>query len=281
MRMAKLVWNKPVLAVDASYAVFHRFFALRRWERMSGQRSCEPDCSMSSEKELIAFGDSFKSMLVNHMRTHGVLPTNTILMLDCPRSEIWRRDLLPSYKESRPVPNDFSPNIFAFFRESVVPELVSGLGVQAVGFARAEADDVAGAIAKMAAEQEHCDLTILTGDCDLAQLEIPGKIKVVDMKGESLLAKATKKVGCCNDAETYLAIKILQGDRGDNIPPARERLGPKTALRMSLDQGLLDAFLSNPENRCRYELNRDLIDISRMPVDIANGLCSALAAIVE
>jgi len=279
--MPLLDWSQPVLAIDSSYAVFHRFFALRRWERLSGQRDPEPDSSPCTDTELVSFGDSFKSMVVAHMRSLRVPPGNTVMLIDCPRSEIWRRDVLPTYKDSRPTPGDFSPNVFAFFRECLVPELVSEFSVHTIGFDRAEADDAAGVLARVAVESGAHDVTILSGDCDLAQLEVPGRIRVVDMKGVGLLERVTKKLGCDNDAATYLAVKILQGDRGDNIPAARERLGPKRALKLSDDPALLTAFLQDEGNRLRYERNRTLIDISKMPADIEAGLRAALSAIVE
>lgn len=262
--------RRPVmLAVDASYAVFHRFFAMRRWERMSGIRGADLDPGPMSDDDLVAFADSFRQTLMSQARMYDA--AEIVLMIDCPRSEIWRRDLHPAYKGTRTSPGDFAPNVFPYFHSVIVPSLAADLGMRAVSFDRAEADDVAYVLCEWARTQ-NTDVVVLTGDADLAQLQRDG-VRVVDLKGECVLTKACKKCGCEVNAQRYLALKALQGDKGDNVPPVRARLGPKTALKVADDMsGLDEAALA------QLEMNRVLVDLSRMPAAISAGIAASIEA---
>lgn len=234
---------------------------------MAGIRGPELDPEPISDDDLVAFSDSFRQTLTSQARLYDA--SEIVLMIDCPRSEIWRRDLHPTYKGTRTSPGDFAPNVFPHFHSVIVPALVADLGVRAVSYDRAEADDVAYVLCNWARTQS-MDVVLLTGDADLAQLHRDG-VRVVDLKGECVLTKACKKCGCDVDAERYLALKALQGDKGDNVPPVKARLGPKTALKVVDDMSVLD-----DEALAQLELNRTLVDLSRMPADIAAGIAAAI-----
>ena len=271
--------HDTILAVDASYAVFHRFFAMRRWERMAGVRGPEPDAGPATDEDLQAFGDSFRQTLCAQMRTHGVRPSETVLMIDCSRADIWRREINAEYKATRQTPGDFAPNVFGYFHGVLLPDLVQSLGVHAVSCPRAEADDVAHVLCKWAAARDK-RVIVITGDADLAQLAVPGRVRVLDIKGACVLEKACKKAGCCLDGKTYLEIKVLQGDKGDNVLPVRPRMGPKSALRLVNDPAALAKELADDAVRTRYEENRVMVDLSRMPEGIAAEIDARLCELL-
>jgi 5'-3' exonuclease len=64
-----------------------------------------------------------------------------------------------------------------------------------------------------------------------------------------------------------LRIKILMGDKSDNIPPVMQRMGTKTAEKLSeLPEDELRRQLDNKKNGDltaweQYEINRKLIDL--------------------
>jgi 5'-3' exonuclease len=261
--------KRTIVAFDASYCVFHRHHAMRRFERMAGIRSAELDPGPATEDDLIAFGDSLRQTLVSQTRLHGA--TDVVLMMDCPRADIWRRDTHAEYKATRATPGDMPQNLFPHFYEVVAPAMVSDLGYKAIACPRAEADDVAAVLADWAVEND-ADLVIVTGDADLAQLCRPC-VRVVDLKGECVLKKACAKAGCELDAGKYLALKLLVGDKGDNIPAIRPRMGPKTALK-AVDA--LEAELSDPNVRARYEHNKLMMDLSMTPPDIRAAIRASI-----
>lgn len=272
--MSPIDLSNHILAVDASYAVFHKFYAIKRWKHLN-ETNQTPSGECLSESELLSFGDRFRQMLCQKMRDLAVPPKNVVLLLDCPRADIWRMELLPEYKGTRAKPSDLPPNLFSYFRDSLVHDLVENLGIKAVSACTAEADDIAAVLTNWALDKGIPGVTIISGDCDLAQL-VRDKIRVIDMTGVCLLDKATSKCGCVCDADTYLKIKILKGDKGDNISPVKPRIGPKTALKMVQEHDLLDAFLMDPANKDRFEFNETLIDLKKIPTRLYDDIIRQL-----
>jgi hypothetical protein len=62
--------------------------------------------------------------------------------------------------------------------------------------------------------------------------------------------------------------KILAGDKADNIPSIKPRLGPKTAATLSNDPESLETLLSNPTVKASFDRNRMLIDLNASPDDL-------------
>jgi 5'-3' exonuclease len=89
----------------------------------------------------------------------------------------------------------------------------------------AEADDLAAGIARWAVAKEAARLVIVTGDSDFLQLA-GGCVHVHTIYGECALTSLA-----CGDPALLLLRKVLMGDKSDNIPPVRQRMGAKTAER--------------------------------------------------
>jgi 5'-3' exonuclease len=78
---------------------------------------------------------------------------------------------------------------------------------------------------------------IITGDSDFAQL-VTGPVKVHDISKACLLEKQSYLI------RKWLCFeKILSGDKSDNIPSIKPRLGPKTAIALSNDQSARSATI--------------------------------------
>jgi len=67
-----------------------------------------------------------------------------------------------------------------------------------------------------------------------------------------------------------LELKILTGDKGDNVPAVRKKVGIKTAEKI-LKEGLSD-FLKIPEYNKNYKRNKQLIDLTNIPENISNKI---------
>jgi hypothetical protein len=70
------------------------------------------------------------------------------------------------------------------------------------------------------------------------------------------------------DPKIALLRKILAGDKADNIPSIKPRLGPKTAATLSNDPESLETLLSNPTVKASFDRNRMLIDLNASPDDL-------------
>jgi len=70
-----------------------------------------------------------------------------------------------------------------------------------------------------------------------------------------------------------LYIKILTGDKSDNIPGCFRRCGTKTALKLIHNPLLLKEKLDNDINaKMQYQLNSQLIDFSNIPKELLDSI---------
>ena len=69
-------------------------------------------------------------------------------------------------------------------------------------------------------------------------------------------------------------IKIIGGDKSDNILPIANRLGKNKILSLAQSEEKLQEFLSNSsdEIKSRFESNKKIIDLSLIPDDIQSRI---------
>lgn len=176
--------------------------------------------------------------VVNMLRGHlKEAPESLAFVMDAPGST-FRDALDPAYKANRPpMPDDL--------RAQIEPMLaiVAALGLPILRIAGVEADDVIGTLAVQAAEAG-MQVTISTGDKDIAQLVRPGIGLVNTLSGSRLDSEAAvqEKFGVRPDQiADYLA---LVGDKVDNIPGV-DKVGPKTAAKWLGEYGTLEGVMAN------------------------------------
>ena len=165
-------------------------------------------------------------------------PEFLAFVVDAP-GRTFRDDLFEQYKSHRaPMPEDLAAQIEPMLA------LVGALGVPILRVAGVEADDVIGTLALQAAA-EGLDVTVSTGDKDLAQLVGP-RVKLVNTMTNYTLDPdgVVQKFGVRPDQIVdYLA---LVGDSADNIPGV-PKCGPKTAAKWLGEYGSLDAIVANAD----------------------------------
>jgi 5'-3' exonuclease len=72
------------------------------------------------------------------------------------------------------------------------------------------------------------------------------------------------------DVETFMKIHIMIGDKSDNIPAIKARLGEKTAIKILKD--LDDLLATDPVMKQKYEFNENLIDFAKIPANIRESI---------
>ena len=176
--------------------------------------------------------------VVNMLRSYlKEKPEYAAFVVDAP-GKTFRDNMDPQYKANRPpMPDDL--------RMQVEPllELVAALGFPILRVPGVEADDVIGTLALQAAAQG-IDVTVSTGDKDMAQLVRPHVVLVNTMSGSRLDSDAAvmEKFGVrANQIIDYLA---LMGDAVDNIPGV-PKCGPKTAAKWLGEYDSLDGVMAN------------------------------------
>ena len=258
------------LLVDVSYVIFYRYHALRAWYRRAHPGAPDPsapDAADDDEGGLAAARALFRDKLLKRFReTLAELgrrhaPDRTLFCLDGCRN--WRKEFDDEYKRNRQC----TPFLRAMFAECL-RELRHGDGEPrlVLEHPELEADDivhyvararVAAAASATASDAVH-RVTIVASDRDYVPLLRHAGVAIVDLKGKPVRCPTQIPV------EHFLHVKILSGDKSDNIPPVFPRCGAATALRLARDPPQLAARLAESAvTRARYERNCLLIDTER------------------
>lgn len=170
----------------------------------------------------------------------------------------FRNDLFPAYKANRGEP---PPDLVPQF--DLCRELTARLGIATATCPGWEADDV---IATLTARLrgEGCDVVIVSGDKDLAQLLEPG-VRLWNLAKDEWLDEDGVPARLGVRAAQVVDLLALTGDAVDNVPGVRG-VGPKAATALLAEFGDLDAVYAG--------LDR----VAALPLRGAQGLQAKLAA---
>ena len=166
-------------------------------------------------------------------------PDYAAFVVDAP-GKTFRDELYPAYKANRPpMPDDL--------RMQVEPllEIVAALGFPILRIPGVEADDVIGTLALSGAAQG-IDVTVSSGDKDMAQLVRPHVVLVNTMSGSRLDSDEAviEKFGV--RADQIIDYLALMGDTVDDIPGV-PKCGPKTAAKWLAEFDTLDGVIANAD----------------------------------
>ena len=163
-------------------------------------------------------------------------PDYFAVVFDAP-GRTFRDDWYAEYKANRAsMPDDLSAQIEPLYR-CIRAEGWPLLMVEGV-----EADDVIGTLVCVARERG-VDVTISTGDKDLAQLVRPG-VKLVNTMSNELLDEAGVLAKFGVRPDQVLDLLALTGDAIDNVPGV-PKVGPKTAAKWLNQYGSLDGVIAH------------------------------------
>ncbi|MDB5752159.1 MAG: polA [Ramlibacter sp.] len=157
-----------------------------------------------------------------------------VCVFDAP-GKTFRDDVYPEYKATRsPMPDDLRAQIPA------IHEVVRLLGWKVLNVPGVEADDVIGTLACMATGQGISTI-ISSGDKDLSQL-VNERVTVIDTMNDR--TRDVKGVEAEFGVPPRLMVdyQTLVGDTVDNVPGVA-KVGPKTAVKLLLQYGSLDALV--------------------------------------
>ena len=181
----------------------------------------------------------------------------------------WRVELLPSYKTHRagePVPPGLIPQL------PVIRELLAAIGVDMVGLADYEAEDV---IATWSALAEG-SIEVLSGDRDLFALVEDPRVRILypERSGLSVIdeAEVTRRYGV--PGRRYADFAILRGDPSDGLPGLKG-VGAGTAAQLIRRWGGVEEMLHDAPLR---DADRDYLARALQVVRPARELPVALPA---
>jgi DNA polymerase-1 len=165
-------------------------------------------------------------------------PDYIAFVVDAP-GKTFRDDLFADYKAHRPpMPDDLIAQCEPML------ELIEALGLPILRIDGVEADDVIGTLATQA-QAQGMDVTVSTGDKDLAQLVNP-RVKLINTMTNTTLDEAGVVAKFGVRADQIVDYLALMGDAVDNVPGV-VKCGPKTAAKWLAEYGSLDAVIANAD----------------------------------
>lgn len=233
-------------------------------------------CLFAAKKDILDVGWLyFKHTMFNNIFAACKKFEATKVILAVDSKESWRRKIYPEYKQTRKENretshDDINWNDFFNAFQEFVEDVKKYFPIYVLQIKYMEADDIAAIITKEFQSEEKI---IITSDSDYIQLLKYNNIKIYDpIKAQFIQS---------SDPEKQLKIKILMGDKGDNIKAIKPKVGEKTAEKLVENPELLnelfeDATVSytktdgtvvtlGEEYKLNYKRNTALIDLSKIP----------------
>jgi 5'-3' exonuclease len=198
----------------------------------------------------------WKHLFINSIFTmlQKINPKRVVLAFDSKFS--WRKEVYPEYKAHRKLAREQSAIDFEKFfpiLEQMITEIKSTFtNMMVIKMNGAEADDTIAIICK---HETGIEKIIVSSDKDLNQL-INENTKQWDPIKQSFVK--------CLNPQKELELKLIMGDKGDNIPAIRPKVGIKTAEKI-----LAEGNYFFDEN---YKRNLQLIDLNNIPKPIVENI---------
>ena len=276
--------------VDVSY--FKKYAANAAWRRFKSDNNVDDDPDfdpMTDRAYEDALSGYFNCQLAEiiqriypfHDRSH------TLFCLDCPRNEIWRRDVFIGYKFRRDgVRERFSYSSINSWVDTWISNYTGIVGGHSFRVRNAEADDIIAVLAeKLSRLSDETEVLIISGDSDLLQLQSSNVFQVDCYGEEQTIAKKfeKEKLSLEPTVSNYLKLKILTGDTSDDIPAVKPgKTGPKTSAKLIREDGALYKFLkSEPQLTESFMRNHRLIAFSNIPPEIRRAIEKAIEPIFK
>lgn len=259
------------IIIDGSYYCFYRYYSLIKW-----WNNAHKDEMLGIPSNNDIFINKFKKMYVENinklskkLNINNDEEVKIIIGKDCPRQDIWRKQIYYDYKSNRIDESDISYFFRLAYDELLCSELLN-YTIKILGHPQLEADDcIAIYTEQLLKFDPDSKIYIIASDTDYLQLAYScEQIKIYDLAFKNLKEQNSNKN--CN-----LFCKILMGDKSDNIKAIMPKCGIKTAQKYDDNKELFNELLENNEEiRNKYEFNRLLMDFNFIPENLKNEFIS-------
>ena len=200
----------------------------------------------------------------NKFRTDGVL-----VAVDS--KDTWRKAFYPAYKQHREALRDEHYEDTINVMKAIKMFLDNHTSVSALAVPGAEADDI---IAVCSQTNMHGSV-VVSSDKDFIQLISP-TVQVFN--------PVDQKYRETEDRAFELFLKIIRGDKGDNVPSAYPRVREKKLKEIIKDKAEI-ANMMNSKNafgeviKDAYQRNNKLINLMMQPAEIRDDITAALKTV--
>jgi DNA polymerase I len=212
--------RKTMLAIDFNNILFMSYYG----QPLINSRGINVNAVKSFFFRLRTFREMFE-------------PDYIVCASDLSRAKTFRRKMYPAYKAQR---GSADPNVIDQMRYA--SQIFALLGFQTINNEYYEADDILGMISRLS-ERNDMDCVIVSSDKDLYQL-VTDHTFILSPKNSDLITKKFLVDNYQLTPEQWIELKILQGDKGDNIPGIRG-IGKITALKLIQTYGTIENIYDN------------------------------------
>ena len=271
------------ILIDTSYLIFYRYFALLQWWRVAhpdddlGNPVENQDFCEKFIKQIVDSADNIKRSLKLHSNKRQNPTVKVIFATDCSRKNIWRNHYFDNYKATRERDDDFMGG--EFFKMVYRDKLLYKTGADMILYENfMEADDIIGVTANYIKQNQKGDyrIYIIANDMDYLQLW-DKNCNIVNLQGKYLVEKKNSY----RDGNKNLFIKIILGDKSDNIPPIFKRCSVKEAEQYYDN---IDSFEKKIHTEDCYEqllLNKIIIDFDEIPHELQSKIVNKVKNIID
>lgn len=257
------------ILIDTSYLIFYRYFALIQWwgfskppeEQLTNPAENE-EFREKFKKAIIESVENIKHMLKLHTNKRQSPSVKVIMARDCPRKNIWRNEYYDGYKATREKDDNFMGG--EFFKMTYQEKLLEQTGCDLIiQEPKLEADDIIAITTNyLKSLKDTENIYIVANDMDYLQLW-DDKCDIINLKKQRLIENKKS----FPDGAKNLFIKIILGDKSDNIIPVFKKCGVKEAEDMYDDVTgkKLENKLSRENAYERLLLNKILVDFDEIP----------------
>lgn len=265
MKTIRLCSKTPIILIDTSYFIFYRYFSTLKWYQFKNK-----DIVYSELDKDETFVKCFEKHVIQDMKKMckkwQAKLSNIVFCCDCSRDRIWRNVYHNNYKGLRVQNPTFNPNIFVKFYE-YLERNQEHWGIHILNVDCLEADDVVYLTKKTLIESNvNVPIIIITNDNDYLQL-LDTNTFIYNMNGKGGdLAKRS-----CGNPIIDLRVKLIMGDKSDNIVPIHPGIGPKTAMKLAnLPHDEFEMYLEKNACKDTFLKNKKLVDFSEIPTELCN-----------
>lgn len=178
-------------------------------------------------------GFFFRLRMLKEMFNPGYI----VFANDVSREKTFRRKIYSAYKAQRKA---HDPDIV--FQLKFASRLASLIGFPFINHDLYEADDVLGMISRFS-EDNGMDFIIASSDRDMYQLVTEHTV-VYNPRGKEIIDLNLMDERYHLNPQQWIELKMLQGDRSDNIPGI-PGIGEKTAMQLMQQFGSIDNIYNN------------------------------------
>ena len=264
--------KQNIIFIDGSYFVFFRYYAMMSWYKISRREI--PEIPIEDENFVECFRNTFIKRIKELPGKLGFIKkskTKIYVAKDCPRKEIWRNQFIDQYKATRDYSNFHGQPFF----KMAYDELFIESGIEKIfQYPTLEADDCIAILIKQMREKNitsQANVVVITADQDYLQL-CGDDIEIKTLKFKTINNEKTST----GDPKCDLFLKILLGDKSDNISKVFNKCGKVTALKLWNDKKQFFQKLKKENCKDKFVLNRKLIDFNYIPTELSTAFVDSI-----